>query len=120
MAQYFKPETDPKLFFCPCCGHSIIDIVLLTKLDALRTLYGRPIYVNSGFRCEEHNIAIGGNINSEHMDGKGADLRCRSSRDRFELVKYATEVGFRRIGIADTFIHVGSCKKRPQDVIWTY
>ena len=120
MAKYFKPETDPRLFFCPCCGHSIVDIVLLNKLDKLRELFGKPIYVNSGFRCKEHNFNVGGSPNSEHMDGKGADIKCESSRDRFRLIDFAFEVGFRRIGIGRSFIHVGSCKKRAQDVIWMY
>lgn len=120
MAKYFKPETDPKLFFCPCCGNSIVDIVLLNNLDKLRELYGKPIYVNSGFRCKDHNFTVGGNPNSEHMDGKGADLRCESSMDRFKLIELALHVGFRRIGIGNTFVHVGSCKKRPQGVIWVY
>lgn len=120
MAKYFKPETDPMLFFCPCCGNSIIDHLLLTRIDNMRELKGAPIWVNSGFRCKKHNAAVGGNPNSEHMDGKGADLRCTSSMDRFELIEYALQVGFRRIGIGNTFVHVGSCKKRPQDVIWVY
>lgn len=118
MAKYFKPETDPKLFFCPCCGHSIIDYVLLSRLDALRIMFGKPIFVNSGFRCTEHNAAVGGNSNSEHMDGKGADIKCESSSDRFWLIYYALQVGFKRIGVYPTWLHLGSCTKRPQEVIW--
>ena len=122
MAKYFKPDTDKKLFFCPCCGHSIIDHMLLTRLDALRTLYGKPIYVNSGFRCTEHNKTVGGNPNSEHLEGKGADIKCETSGDRYWLLKYAYQVGFRRIGLSfdSKFIHLGVCRDRPKDVFWGY
>lgn len=120
MAKYFKPETDPKLFYCPCCGNSIVDIILLNRLDKLRALFGRPIFVNSGFRCKGYNEQVGGNSNSEHMEGKGADIKCESSPDRFVLIDYALHVGFRRIGIGETFLHFGVCTKKPQNVIWTY
>ena len=122
MAKYFKPETDKKLFFCPCCGHSIIDHSLLTRLDALRTLYGKPIYVTSGFRCTEYNSRedVGGRPNSEHLSGQAADIACLTSGDRYWLLKYAYAVGFKRIGNykEEKFIHLGVSTKHPQDVFW--
>lgn len=35
-------------------------------LDPLRELYGKPIKVNSGYRCPQLNKAVGGVSNSEH------------------------------------------------------
>lgn len=120
MAKYFKPETDPMLFFCPCCGNSITDDVLLNKLDILRTLFGKPIYVTSGFRCTEYNAEVGGIPDSEHLDGKAADIACLTSSDRYWLLKYAYVVGFRRIGNykEEKFIHLGVSTTHPQDVLW--
>lgn len=43
-------------------------------LDPLRTEYGKPIYVTSGFRCKELNTKIGGSRNSQHCEGRAADL----------------------------------------------
>ena len=38
-------------------------------LDPLRELYGKPIIVNSGYRCIKLNKAIGGAKNSQHLVG---------------------------------------------------
>ena len=43
-------------------------------LDPLREKYGKPIKVNSGYRCPKHNLAIGGAIGSQHMKGEAADI----------------------------------------------
>lgn len=36
-------------------------------LDPIREKWGKPIYVNSGFRCERLNRAVGGVFNSHHL-----------------------------------------------------
>lgn len=43
-------------------------------LDPIRSLYGKPIYVNSGFRCPTLNKVVKGAKNSQHLDGKAADI----------------------------------------------
>ena len=48
--------------------------LIVNVLDPIRSLYGKPIYVNSGFRSESLNRAIGGAKNSQHMEGKAADI----------------------------------------------
>jgi len=45
-----------------------------TALEPLRTLWGCPIKVTSGFRCPEVNQAVGGATGSAHLDGRAADL----------------------------------------------
>lgn len=44
-------------------------------LDPLRTAYGNPIKVTSGFRCEKLNKAVGGAKSSQHRLGQAADIR---------------------------------------------
>ena len=59
-------------------------------LEPLRTAYRKPIYVNSGYRCEELNRLVGGAKNSQHMTGKAADITAGSkeeNRKLFELVR---------------------------------
>lgn len=59
-------------------------------LDPLRTAYRKPIYVNSGYRCEELNRLVGGAKNSQHMTGKAADITAgnkEENRKLFELVR---------------------------------
>ena len=43
-------------------------------LDPLRDIYGKPIYVASGYRCQELNKAVGGARNSQHLTGTAADI----------------------------------------------
>lgn len=44
-------------------------------LDPLRTAYGAPIIVTSGYRCERLNRAVGGATTSQHVKGQAADIR---------------------------------------------
>ena len=43
-------------------------------LDPVRELYGAPIYINSGFRCEALNKAVKGASTSQHKKGEAADI----------------------------------------------
>lgn len=45
-------------------------------LDPLRSLLGRPIVVNSGYRSPEVNKLIGGSATSQHCKGEAADIEC--------------------------------------------
>ena len=49
-------------------------------LQPIRDLYGKSIQVNSGYRSLALNKAIGGATNSQHMEGKAADITA-GSRD---------------------------------------
>lgn len=44
-------------------------------LDPLRTKWGMPIIVTSGYRCPKLNAAVGGAVNSQHTKGMAADIR---------------------------------------------
>lgn len=59
-------------------------------LDPLREAYGRPIRVNSGYRCPALNKAVGGAITSDHLTGKAADITGGNKSENkkiFELCK---------------------------------
>lgn len=43
-------------------------------LDPAREKIGKPITVNSGYRCPELNKAVGGKPTSQHVQGEAADL----------------------------------------------
>ena len=107
-------------FQCPCgCGRSEMDSAFVRQLQCLRDLYG-PLKINSGFRCAEHNRAVGGGPESSHLDGLAADINCRSSYDRFRLVSMAFLVGFARIGIGTDFVHVDTDPLKPRRLLWLY
>lgn len=43
-------------------------------LDPAREALGKPIHVNSGYRCERLNREVGGAKNSQHVKGEAADI----------------------------------------------
>ena len=47
---------------------------LCAKLQPLREAVGKPISINSGYRCPELNKAVGGVPSSQHVKGEAADL----------------------------------------------
>lgn len=59
---------------CPCCNQSIIDVRLLYILNVIRKFTGVPVIVSSGYRCHNHNKAIGGSSQSYHIYGQAADI----------------------------------------------
>ena len=43
-------------------------------LEPLRAHFGKPIRINSGFRCKALNEAVGGAKNSYHTKGRAVDI----------------------------------------------
>lgn len=62
----------------------LIEIVL----DPLREWYGKPIRVNSGYRCKVLNKAMGGAKSSQHMLGEAADITVGSKEENEKLFDY--------------------------------
>lgn len=59
-------------------------------LDGLREIYGKPITVNSGYRCPELNKAVGGSKTSDHMNGFSVDITASSKKENailFQIIK---------------------------------
>ena len=73
-------------------------------LDPARERLGKPITVNSGFRCALHNRRVGGVVNSQHLRGEAADVCCADNR---RLAKIIAELGkFDQMILYPTFVHV--------------
>ena len=59
-------------------------------LDPLREKYGKPIKVNSGFRCPELNKIVGGSKTSQHLTGFAADITAGTvseNKKLFDLIQ---------------------------------
>lgn len=59
-------------------------------LDKIREAWGKPINVNSGYRCPKLNSAIGGSKTSQHMQGKAADITVgnrQANRSLFQFIQ---------------------------------
>lgn len=99
-------------FGCKCkgkCGGFPVepDWELVKILDEIREELGQPIVINSAIRCSEHNSAVGGVQNSQHLLGKAADIHAPGiSPERLAVMaeKYLTGRG--GIGVYDTFVHI--------------
>lgn len=62
-------------------------------LDPLREAYGKPIRVNSGFRCKELNKRVKGASNSDHLHGMAADITGGDPKENERLFRLIQELG---------------------------
>ena len=62
-------------------------------LDPLREAYGKPIRVNSGFRCEKLNKKVGGSKTSDHLHGMAADITAGIPKENKRLFYLIQELG---------------------------
>ena len=97
-----------------------MDKEFLSRLDQARSLADVPFKITSGIRTEAHNRKVGGVSDSSHLLGYAADIACTNSVLRHKILTALIKVGFSRIGIAKTFIHVDNDPGKPENVIWTY
>lgn len=94
-------------FKCPCCNTIKYDDELIDKLQILRNIFGKPIIVTSGYRCEKYNKKVGGYIRSNHMTGHAADIKPYNQKDLAYLRELADKVFYKGgLGKYKTFIHV--------------
>lgn len=80
-------------------------------LDIVRVYIGKPILVNSGYRCKKLNEMVRGVQKSMHTKGLAADFRTREKEDintMFEFLK-KNQKKFKIIELLNykTFIHMG-------------
>lgn len=107
-------------FACPCCGRNEVSGPFVGLLDQARELAGIPFRVSSGYRCQAHNRQVGGVRDSEHLVGLAADILAVDSETRFLIVSAALQVGIRRIGLNEHFVHLGVSRLHTPDLIFLY
>jgi uncharacterized protein YcbK (DUF882 family) len=78
---------------CGCGGCNMVD-AFLQKLQLVRDEFG-TMSVNSGFRCQKHNTAVGGVKGSYHLLGLACDVRVFSEADRWRLARAGMKQGLR-------------------------
>ena len=96
-----------------------MNVDFLAKLDEAREFAGIPFIINSAYRSPSHPESIK-NPTSSHIKGLAVDIKAKDSITRFKVLNALIAVGFNRIGIAGTFIHVDLDLDKSQNVIWTY
>lgn len=83
-------------FQCPCCHTVKLHPRLLRRAVRLRAAWGRPVVINSAYRCKEHNRRVGGAVRSGHLLGQALDIRVPAeSQDEFK--RLALFCGFSKV-----------------------
>lgn len=76
-----------------------MEAVAANIFEPLREWVGGPIKINSFFRCEELNTAIGGSSNSQHCQGRAIDIDDtyghKTNAEMFEYIR--TNLNFDQI-----------------------
>lgn len=86
----------------------LIDDDLVTLLENIREAAGgKAITINSGYRSPEHNAAVGGVSNSQHVKGTAADIVVEGT-DPLTVGQIAEHFLNKKggIGVYQTFTHV--------------
>lgn len=112
-----------------CCNPSsdIKDLhpVLYSMLEDMEKDLGFELCIHSAYRSLEYDKSKGRSGDSCHCEKLAVDIHCMVNNVRFKLVRAAIKVGFNRIGIGRTFIHLDigaeySSKNKSSDVLWLY
>ena len=88
----------------PACCEESLDALMTEVLEPARRRLGKPIVINSGYRCSVHNATVGGVVNSQHMKGEAADIRCADNMLLAEIIEQ--KGNFDQLIIYPTFLHV--------------
>jgi len=127
MARYdFAPHFSEEEFTCRCgCGIHNPNRKFLERLERARGRAEIPFSVISGSRCEKHNEDVGGVDSSSHLatevrESHAGDIEARGPRQRGIILPSLVAVGFNRLGIAKSFVHVDIDPALPPNVIWLY
>lgn len=101
-------------FFCHCgkCNNNAppatfgnIEKLVKTILQPLRDMIGEPIIITSGIRCKKQNAEVGGAKNSQHLQGKAADIIVKTYSPK-QLAKKIESLPVGGIGLYPGFVHV--------------
>jgi len=106
---------------CKCgCGRCVIQPSFYFKMNWLRSLLGIPLHITSWNRCPVHNKKEGGSKTSSHLIGWACDQQAFGQVEKYRIIFFAGIIGFRGIGIGETFIHLDDDPCKPINRIWTY
>lgn len=90
-------------------------------LDPLREKYGKPIHVNSGYRCSALNKAVNGSKTSHHLLGLAADITAGSVAKNKLLFNLIIEMDLSYDQLIDekkfSWIHVSFSKKPRKQIL---
>jgi zinc D-Ala-D-Ala carboxypeptidase len=110
-------------FNCSHCGKNEMKPDFMAKLQALRTTYGKPMRITSGYRCPQHPIEAKKAAPGAHASGCACDIGVEGV-DAHALLTLALGAGFTGIGVQQKgtgrFIHLDTMTTGARPTIWSY
>jgi len=108
-------------FTCRCgCDKNEMAPEFMDKLQALRSVYGKPMHITSGYRCPQHPVEREKMKPGMHTTGFACDVGI-SGAEAVTLLRLALEARFRGIGVQQKgdgrFLHLDL---RESPMIWSY
>lgn len=121
------PNFTKSEFDCKETGENEMTPDFMQKLQTLRSAYGKPMRVTSGFRSVEHSIESKKRRPGAHTTGQAVDIAVDRT-DAFNLLKLAIAFGFTGIGVKQKgrsrFIHLDTIAPNKngfiRPTIWSY
>jgi len=111
-------------FACQHCNAQGIKEELVAKIQQLRTAYGKPLRITSGYRCPKHPVEARKTAPGAHALGLAADIGVEGA-EAYKVLKIALELGFTGIGVqqkgSGRFLHLDIRDGQlPTPSIWSY
>lgn len=109
---------------CPCCDRMEMEQRFLDALQEIRDAVGRPFTINSGYRCEAHNLNIGGALSSRHLMGMAVDISTRGWAPDdlhyllFEMSSYQSDSHELNTGIGIYKHHIHFDLREDRESLW--
>ena len=117
------PNFSADEFKCSHCGVNAMTPEFMAKLQALRTAYGKPMKITSGYRCAQHPIEARKIKPGAHASGCACDVGV-DGQEAYRLLKLALVAGFTGIGVnqktSGRFIHLDTLEEAPRPNVWSY
>lgn len=114
------PNFSKSEFDCQQTGENQMQHAFMVRLQRLRTAFGKPMVISSGYRSPTHSIEAKKDEPGTHAQGIACDIAIDRG-DAVRLLHLALEAGFTGIGIqqkgSGRFIHLDT---REHPTIWSY
>ena len=104
----------------PACSLQDMQQSTMDKFDRARDIAGIPFIMTCAKRTSAWDKAKGRSGTGAHTTGHAGDIKCLADATRWKIVNALIEAGFKRIGIAKTYIHADDSPNHTQEVIWLY
>lgn len=123
LSEFFKSDTAARkrIDNTPKTLHlANIKNILAPGMQRVRELLGVPVHINSGYRSEALNEAVGGSLRSQHSMGLAADFTAPSFGDPLKIcrkiLEHRREINFDQLIFEGTWVHI-SFSPTPRDMV---